>query len=110
MTIFKCKMCGGTLEFNEGDTVAVCDSCGTKQTLPKLDDDRKANLYDRANHFRRSSFSLKSSTEVMLVKIGAVYSSTEPTDIPFILMDMLYRILNRPWQKVPSRMQESCGA
>lgn len=55
MTIFKCKMCGGTLEFNPGDTVAVCDSCGTKQTLPKLDDDRRANLYDRANHFRRGN-------------------------------------------------------
>lgn len=55
MTVFKCKMCGGTLEFNPGDTVAVCDSCGTKQTLPKLDDDRRANLYDRANHFRRSN-------------------------------------------------------
>ena len=48
-------MCGGTLEFNPGDTVAVCDSCGTKQTLPKLDDDRRANLYDRANHFRRNN-------------------------------------------------------
>lgn len=55
MTIFKCKMCGGTLEFDPGDTVAVCDSCGTKQTLPRLDDDRRANLYDRANHFRRSN-------------------------------------------------------
>lgn len=55
MAIFKCKMCGGTLEFNPGDTVAVCDSCGTKQTLPRLDDDKKANLYDRANHFRRNN-------------------------------------------------------
>ena len=55
MAIFKCKMCGGTLEFSPGDTVAVCDSCGTKQTLPKLDDDRRSNLYDRANHFRRNN-------------------------------------------------------
>ncbi len=55
MSVFKCKMCGGTLEFNPGDTVAVCDSCGTKQTLPKLDDERRANLYDRANHFRRNN-------------------------------------------------------
>ena len=55
MAIFKCKMCGGTLEFNPGDTVAVCDSCGTKQTLPRLDGDKKANLYDRANHFRRNN-------------------------------------------------------
>jgi len=48
-------MCGGTIEFNPGDTVGICDSCGTKQTLPRLDDDRKANLYDRANHFRRNN-------------------------------------------------------
>lgn len=47
-------MCGGTLEINN-ETVAVCQYCGTKQTLPKLDDDRKANLYDRANHFRRNN-------------------------------------------------------
>ncbi len=55
MSVFKCKMCGGTIEFNPGDTVGVCDSCGTKQTLPRLDDDRRANLYDRANHFRRNN-------------------------------------------------------
>jgi len=55
MAIFKCKMCGGTIEFEQGATVGVCDSCGTKQTLPRLDDDRRANLYDRANHFRRNN-------------------------------------------------------
>jgi len=55
VSIFKCKMCGGTIEFNPGDTIGVCDSCGTKQTLPRLDSDRKANLYDRANHFRRNN-------------------------------------------------------
>lgn len=55
MAIFKCKMCGGTIEFNPGDTVGTCDSCGTKQTLPRLDDDKKVNLYDRANHFRRNN-------------------------------------------------------
>ena len=55
MSVFKCKMCGGTIEFNPGDTVGVCDSCGTKQTLPRLDDEKRANLYDRANHFRRNN-------------------------------------------------------
>ena len=55
MAVFKCKMCGGTIEFEQGATVGVCDSCGTKQTLPRLDDDKKANLYDRANHFRRNN-------------------------------------------------------
>lgn len=55
MAIFKCKMCGGTLEITNNESVAVCEYCGTKQTLPKLDDDRKAALYDRANHFRRNN-------------------------------------------------------
>lgn len=55
MAIFKCKMCGGELNITEGVTVAECEYCGTQQTLPKLDDDRRANLYDRANHFRRGN-------------------------------------------------------
>ena len=55
MSIFKCKMCGGELHINPGESVAVCEYCGTTQTLPKLDDDRRANLYDRANHFRRNN-------------------------------------------------------
>ena len=55
MSIFKCKMSGGELQINPGESVAVCEYCGTTQTLPKLDDDRRANLYDRANHFRRNN-------------------------------------------------------
>ena len=54
MAVIKCKMCGGSLDIKEGMTVATCEYCGTEQTLPRLDDDRKANLYDRANHFRRN--------------------------------------------------------
>lgn len=54
MLIFKCKMCGGDLEINEKSTIGTCGSCGTQQTLPRLDDDRRVNLYDRANHFRRN--------------------------------------------------------
>ena len=55
MAIFKCKMCGGTLEISNNETVATCEYCGTQQTLPKLDNDRRINLYDRANHFRRNN-------------------------------------------------------
>ena len=55
MSIFKCKMCGGTLEINNNESVATCEYCGTQQTLPKLDDERRVNLYDRANHFRRNN-------------------------------------------------------
>lgn len=55
MAVFKCKMCGGTIEFAPGESVGICDSCGTKQTLPRLDSDKKAQLYDRADHFRRNN-------------------------------------------------------
>ena len=55
MITFKCKMCGGDLTFEPGASVAECPYCGTNQTLPKLDDDKRANLYDRANHFRRQN-------------------------------------------------------
>ena len=55
MAIFKCKMCGGALEIQEGSSVAVCSFCGTKQTIPKLDNETRINLYDRANHFRRNN-------------------------------------------------------
>lgn len=52
MAILKCKMCGGTMEIIEGATVAECEYCGTKQTVPDLSDERKAELFDRANYFR----------------------------------------------------------
>ena len=55
MAVFKCKMCGGDLEIAEGASVAECQYCGSKQTLPRFDSERKANLYDRANHFRRNN-------------------------------------------------------
>ena len=55
MAILKCKMCGGTMELLGGTTVAQCEYCGTKQTVPNLSDERKAELFDRANHFRFSN-------------------------------------------------------
>lgn len=55
MPIYKCKMCGGTLELDKKATVATCEYCGTQQTLPRLDDEKKANLFDRAGHFRRNN-------------------------------------------------------
>ena len=55
MAVFKCKMCGGALDIQDGSSVAVCSFCGTKQTIPKLDNETRVNLYDRANHFRRNN-------------------------------------------------------
>jgi TPR repeat protein len=47
-------MCGGDLEIQNMSGIGVCQHCGVQQTLPRIDDDRRANLYGRANHFRRN--------------------------------------------------------
>lgn len=53
MAILKCKMCGGDLDISEGMSVCECEYCGTRQTIPKADDEQKINAMNRANHFRR---------------------------------------------------------
>ena len=55
MNILKCKMCGGDIQVKENTTFGTCESCGTTSTLPKINDERKANLYNRANHYRRQN-------------------------------------------------------
>ncbi len=52
MAIFKCKMCGGSLDINEEITVCECEYCGTRQTFPKTRDDALTNLFNRANSLR----------------------------------------------------------
>ncbi|MBR6810349.1 MAG: TIR domain-containing protein [Clostridia bacterium] len=53
--IIKCKMCGGDLHPQENGTTCTCEFCGSVQTIPKLDNERRMNLYDRGNHFRRQN-------------------------------------------------------
>lgn len=62
MAVFTCKMCGGSLNVDADKTVTVCEYCGTTQTIPRLDSDKKAALYDRANHFRRNNDYDKAAT------------------------------------------------
>ena len=52
MAILKCKMCGGNLEVQEGITVCECEYCGSMQTVPNVDDEKKFNLFTRANRLR----------------------------------------------------------
>ena len=55
MSLYKCKMCGGDLEVNEGVTIVECEYCGTKQTVPKAMDEKLQNLFNRANTLRIKS-------------------------------------------------------
>lgn len=52
MAIIKCKMCGGDLILTEGSTIATCEYCGTTQTVPSADNEKKLTLFSRANRLR----------------------------------------------------------
>lgn len=52
MAVIKCKMCGGDLTLLEGQTVAECEYCGSRQTVPTADSEKKLTLFARANRLR----------------------------------------------------------
>ncbi len=51
-TILKCKICGGDISVNAEMTVGTCQYCGSTITLPKIDSDKKARLFNRAIQYR----------------------------------------------------------
>ena len=53
--IIKCKMCGGDLAYTEGSTVCECEYCGSMQTIVNPDNEKKTNLFNRANRLRMNS-------------------------------------------------------
>ncbi len=55
MAIIKCKMCGGDLVIEQGNSVAECEYCGTLQTVPNVDDEKKITLFARANRLRSNN-------------------------------------------------------
>ena len=52
MIAFKCKICGGNLEIEQGERVSTCQSCGSTHSLPNLESDKVRNLFERANQLR----------------------------------------------------------
>ena len=55
MATVQCKMCGGTLDLPENVAYAECPYCGSATTFPKINDERKESLYNRAEQLRRSN-------------------------------------------------------
>ena len=53
MAIIRCKMCGGELALSGDQSVAQCEYCGSIQTVPVLDDERKLAQFDRAERLRK---------------------------------------------------------
>ena len=52
MSILKCKMCGADLEPAENSRIAVCEYCGTRQTIPLANDEKKLTAFARAERLR----------------------------------------------------------
>lgn len=52
MPVYRCKMCGATLSVAENSTTCTCDFCDSTQTIPLLSDEKKINLFNRANRLR----------------------------------------------------------
>ena len=49
--IFKCKICGGSLDVKQGEKVTECEYCGVKQTIPSFIEPKIQKIYDRANSY-----------------------------------------------------------
>lgn len=52
--MIKCKMCGGDLNIVEGAVIAECEYCGSRQTIPNQDSEKKLTLFARADRLRRA--------------------------------------------------------
>lgn len=48
--VYRCKCCGGDLVVS--NEVAVCEWCDTRQSIPSAGDEKKVNLFNRANKMR----------------------------------------------------------
>lgn len=47
-------MCGGDLELTENSSIATCEYCGTQQTVPTQDSEKKLVQFERADRLRRN--------------------------------------------------------
>ena len=55
VAIIKCKMCGGDIVLSEDRSCGTCEYCGSTMTFPKVSDEQRLNLFNRANHLRRQN-------------------------------------------------------
>lgn len=49
--VFKCKICGGSLNVKQGERIAECEYCGVMQTIPSFIEPKTQEIYDRAGAY-----------------------------------------------------------
>ena len=52
MAVYKCKMCGASIEVKEGQSIVTCEFCDTCQTVHSFDNEKKIAYFKRANALR----------------------------------------------------------
>lgn len=71
MAVFKCKMCGGNLEVQDGMAVCECEYCGSMQAIPTNADDNLRTLFNRANVLRmKAEFDKAEETYEKILQIS----------------------------------------
>ncbi|MCR4833554.1 MAG: TIR domain-containing protein [Butyrivibrio sp.] len=55
MAVIKCKMCGGDVDITDKMAVTVCKYCGSEITIPRLANDKKTRLYNKAETYRQNN-------------------------------------------------------
>ena len=81
MIELKCKTCGGTIRFKQGETIGVCDSCGTKKSLPRLDDEKLRTQFRKGK-----SVNEKTVRQKKFKKIAAVATPIVCVCIVFFIL------------------------
>ena len=67
MIELKCKTCGGTIRFKQGETIGVCDSCGTKKSLPRLDDEKLKTQFGKGKTVNQKTVRQKKFKKIAAV-------------------------------------------
>ena len=49
--VFKCKICGGSLDVKQGEKITVCEYCAVRQSIPKFIEPKIEEIYNRANSY-----------------------------------------------------------
>lgn len=70
MAIFKCKMCGGSLDIADGVSVATCEYCGTKQTVSKFTFPKKRNYIKKIENLKNYHMEAESNSKRIKICAG----------------------------------------
>lgn len=49
--VFKCKICGGSLDVKQGEKITVCEYCGVRQSISSFIEPKIEEIYNRANNY-----------------------------------------------------------